>query len=499
MKLDAERPGHSFARRAFETSERMRSRTLLDELAASRLDVRGRASQALLAKDAAVQARLKRLGEARSRAVAASAPLARLTRIEGAIRSANSDLETVRGKMRREDRLYRSIARPSPLGLRAIQAQVLDDETLLLAYSLGDEESFLWTVGRSSFHAYRLAGRRAIEKLADDASRCFVARDGCSERDVEQASARLSDAILRPAAAELAGRRILVAADGALQHIPFAALPDPGGTAGAPQRLVHGHEIVDVTSASLLPMLRRASARLPAPKLVAALGDPVFERDDRRIKGTLPAAARGTRDDADLATPDSGHVRLPRLDHTREEVERIVALAPPGLALQATDFDASRALVMSPEIGSYRYVHLATHVLLDPQDPELTGIVLSRYDAQGRPQDGFLHGYEVYGLKLSADLVVLSACETGLGPEVRGEGLIGLARGFMYAGAPRVLVSLWKVGDHATAELMLELYRGMIHDHLRPAAALRRAQIAMAKKYPSPYDWAAFQLQGDWR
>jgi CHAT domain-containing protein/tetratricopeptide (TPR) repeat protein len=495
MKLDEERPGRGFDRRAFEFAERMRARTLLDELGAASLDVHARAAPALLAQEQRIEGRL-RAERKRNDAEATSASLGRLASIEAEIRSANSELEAVRGKMRQADRAYRAITRPRPLGLREIQRQVLDDETLLLAYSLGEEESFLWAVGRSSFHVHRLGGRQGIEDLADSAYRCFEARDGCTEQGLALASARLSAAILRPAAAELAGRRLLVVADGALQRIPFAALPDPAGPPGAPAFLDFGHEIVHLTSASLLPMLRRKGARPRAPKLVAALGDAVFERDDARLQGVVD---RRANDRAEPAARDPGLVRLPRLAHTREEVEKIVSLVPPGLALEVTGFAANRALVMSPELGSYRFVHLATHALRDPLNPELTGIVLSRYDAQGHRQDGFLHAYEVYGLKLSADLVVLSACQTALGREVRGEGLIGLTRGFQYAGAPRVLVSLWNVNDRTTADLMQVLYQGMLRDGLRPAAALRRAQIEVARTHRSPYDWAAFELQGDWR
>lgn len=496
MNLDAKAPGRGFDRRAFDIAERMRARSLLDELGAARLDVHARAPRSLRDQENAIQDRLARLGEVLRRVGKAKGPRDQPNRIAAELRRANSELETVRGRMRSRDALYRSIAHPTPLGLREIQRRVLDGETLLLAYSLGDEESFLWVVGSSSLHVHRLDGRQKIEQLAGAASICFAARDGCSDRDREKTSAQLSNAILRPAAVELAGRRLLVAADGALQHIPFTALPDPETPAGTP--LIQAHEIVYLTSASLLPTLRHAHEHQPS-KLVAALGDAVFERDDPRLSGALQGGGPSTRDDAQKAAQDLGLDRLPRLEHTREEVEKIVSLAPPKLTLKATDFEASRARVMSSELGSYRYVHLATHALLDANNPELTGIVLSRYDAQGRKQKGFIHAYEVYGLKLSADLVVLSACRTGLGNEVRGEGTIGLTRGFMYAGAPRVVVSLWDVDDRSTAELMQEFYRGMIRDHLRPAAALRRAQIAILKKYHSPYDWAAFQLQGDWR
>jgi CHAT domain-containing protein len=157
---------------------------------------------------------------------------------------------------------------------------------------------------------------------------------------------------------------------------------------------------------------------------------------------------------------------------------------------------------MSKDLSQYRIVHFATHGVLNDAHPELSGMVLSLFDNKGTPQDGFLRLNDLFNLKLNADLVVLSACRTALGREVRGEGLIGLARGFMYAGAPRVVVSLWSVNDQATAEEMERFYQGMLGSrHLRPAAALRQAQIEMWKqeKWRAPFLWAAFVLQGEWK
>jgi CHAT domain-containing protein len=193
--------------------------------------------------------------------------------------------------------------------------------------------------------------------------------------------------------------------------------------------------------------------------------------------------------------------RLPRLPGTRREAAGIVALVSEAERRQAFDFDASRATLVSPEMAQYRILHLATHGLLNTEHPELSGVVLSLVDRQGQPQDGFLRLHEIYNLKLSADLVVLSACQTGLGKEIQGEGLVGLTRGFMYAGAPRVLASLWKVDDSATAELMKKFYGAMLGDKgLKAAAALRSAQTTMwkTKGWEAPYYWAAFVLQGDW-
>ncbi len=147
----------------------------------------------------------------------------------------------------------------------------------------------------------------------------------------------------------------------------------------------------------------------------------------------------------------------------------------------------------------YQIIHLATHAILDNEHPELSKIALSRYDQQGNQQNDLLLK-DIFNLELNAELVVLSACETGLGQDIKGEGLIGLTRGFMYAGSPRVLVSLWSVDDQATAELMKKFYQKMLHEKLTPAAALRAAQIEMWKEEQyTPYYWAAFTMQGEWR
>jgi CHAT domain-containing protein len=169
--------------------------------------------------------------------------------------------------------------------------------------------------------------------------------------------------------------------------------------------------------------------------------------------------------------------------------------------MQALDFDASRERAMSTELGKYRILHFATHALLNNKHPEFSGIVLSLVNKRGEQVNGFLQLRDIYNLNLPAELVVLSACQTGLGKEIRGEGLIGLTRGFMYVGAARVMASLWKVDDAATAALMTQFYKRVLGERLRPAEALRASQTEMwrQKAWKSPYYWAAFTLQGEWK
>jgi len=193
---------------------------------------------------------------------------------------------------------------------------------------------------------------------------------------------------------------------------------------------------------------------------------------------------------------------IPRLPYTLREADEILkAAGAPASSLRAVGRKASREAALDAGLRDYRYIHFATHGFLDTERPSLSALVLSQIDENGRPVDGFLRVNDIYGMRLNADLVVLSACQTGLGKEVRGEGVMGLTRAFMYAGAPRVIVSLWSVNDRATATLMAELYRNMLSRGMRPADALRKAQLKLrkSKDWPSPYYWAAFQLQGDWR
>jgi len=251
------------------------------------------------------------------------------------------------------------------------------------------------------------------------------------------------------------------------------------------------HEIITAPSASVISLLRQETAgRAPAEKAVAIFADPVFSPADVRVERSRVVPV--------VAKESDGFVRL---RFSRNEAEEIERLAPEGSALKAVDFDATRDAVLRADLGRYRVLHFATHSVLDDQHAELSGVVLSLVDRAGRPQNGFLRVYDVYNLRLGSDLVVLSACRTALGEEIKGEGLIGLTRAFLYAGAPRVVATLWEIDDRTTAELMKGFYAGLFSRTERPAAALRQAQIDMWKRkgWDAPYYWAAFTLQGEWR
>ena len=527
--------GHDAA--ALQLSERARARQLLETLSELRVDIRRGADPSLLERERGLarllDAKTERLLRLQGQGAAGQAAALRQE-----IGGLEAEYQQVQGEVRRQSPHYASVTQPLPLGPREIQRQLLDPGTLLLEYSLGTERSYLWAVTRDSLKSYELPARADIERTARQLYGLVTARgvrprgEGPRQRqqrivradaELRAAAGELSRMTLAPAAAELRGRRLAIVADGALQYIPFSMLPAPEETPAAPdgyRPLVLDHEVVNLPSASALAVQRRELAgRAPAPYQVAVIADPVFESTDPRVASRAGGAARAEAAQAGPARgedPDvsrllehltvsadaaGGRLNIPRLPYTRQEAERILEVASGGRNLRAFDFEAKRATALGGELRRYRYVHFATHGYIDTEKPELSAVVLSLVDEKGRAQDGLLKASDIYNLQLPAELVVLSACQTGLGKEIRGEGLVGLTRGFMYAGAARVTVSLWSVSDRGTAELMWRLYRGMLREGRSPASALRAAQVEMWKqrRWQSPYYWAAFVQQGEWR
>jgi CHAT domain-containing protein len=316
----------------------------------------------------------------------------------------------------------------------------------------------------------------------------------------------LSRIVFGPVSSKVGKKRLVILADGALQYVPFGALLVSSSN---PEPLIVNNEIVYQPSASALALIREAP-RSAATKTIAVFADPVFSKNDDRVvaaKGSKPEPAttpssrelkQALRDAGDTGSVD-GSLRLDRLNFTRGEADAILAAAPPGSSMEALDFDASRARVLGSELKQYRMVHLATHGILDTNNPEFSGLVFSLVDQHGQTEDGFLKLNDIYNMDLPLDMIVLSACETAVGKQVNGEGLVGLTRGFMHAGAARVVASLWKVDDEATAELMKRFYSYLLEKKMPAAAALHQAQLDLRKTRGEPYYWAGFVLQGEWK
>jgi CHAT domain-containing protein/tetratricopeptide (TPR) repeat protein len=470
------------AEAALALSERARARSLLDLLQEARNKIRDGMSPELREREENLAFQLGR--NARDlRGSPAGEKRAQLQRERAELLAGADRLED---QIRRSNPRYAALDQP-PLDAAAIRA-LLDPGTVLLEFTLGEERSFLWLVTPERVESFELPGREEIEAVAH---RTYIDASKLEEGDAaaHQALSRLLFG--KVAADRLHVRRLVIVADGALQYVPFAILPDPEAP-GVP--LVVGHEIVSLPSASVLDTQRRVLAGRPrARKAVAILANPVFSLSDSRLPKPAPSRTPAR-------APAAGE-RFQRLPATEREARAIAGLLPPDQVFLGLGTEASRATALGGSLAGYRAVHFATHGQIDPETPRLSFLALSMFDDKAQPQEGYLRLSDVYNLKLDADLVVLSGCETALGREIRGEGLMGLTQGFFYAGAERVMASLWRVEDSATAELMSRFYRGMLKEGLPPAAALRAAQLAVRSdpRWQDPFYWAPFVLQGDWR
>ena len=475
MLFEKQQPGAGFAEKAFAASERSKVRSLLDLITTSSQDA---PCDELLAQ----QLRTDEKNENGNGRLAAAAPGA------------------------------------STLTLEDVQRQLADDDTILVEYALGDEKSYVWAIAGDRNTTHELPPSRQIKKLvaefrktlqppewkAGETAAEYQARARRSNEKFQTTARQLSQLLLAPINLG-PGKRILIVPDGSLQYIPFAALTVPG-TVKRP--LISDYEVVTLPSASVLASLRSAAANKPSSTATAAIfADPVFEPDDPRVSGSRTMAKTGGQERPVALTraiQDLGKgTYIPRLPASRNEANAIAtalrAQDPKGVRV-ALDFDANRNYVLSQGLRQFRLVHFATHGVVDTRFPERSGLILSLIDRQGRKGDGYLRLADIYSLKLSADLVVLSACESALGQDLASEGIIGLPRAFLHAGAKSVIASLWKVNDEATAKLMANLYT-RIERGESPSSALRNAQLEMARdeEWSKPYYWAAFVLQGDYR
>jgi len=527
--------------RAFHVLEQSRAYALLETLAAGHVDIRKGVDAELVEQEHSLQGLLRAKYDRRIRLLSDKHTEEQVAVVDKEIKELSGQYREVEGQIRSTSPVYAALTQPQPLSAKQVQEQLLDNDTLLLEYSLGEERSYLFALTPSSLNSYELPKRAEIESktrslydllterdrpLSGESLRARQTRISKAEAEYRDAASALSRILLGPVAGLLAQKRLLIVSDGALHYVPFAALPVPrtSGQDSSSTPLMVDHEIVNLPSASTLAVLRHEQADRKQPtKQVVVLADPVFDKQDARVKSTgdpsgskgeqrskddneadlsnVPSMRQLTRSAADLDLAPRGELRLPRLPFTRDEAKAILAVVPLSAGKEALDFDASRKFAVSGELTKYHVVHFATHALVDNVHPELSGLVLSLVDQQGAPQDGFLVLQDIYDLDLPADLVVLSACQTGLGKQINGEGMIGLTRGFMYAGASSVVSTLWKVDDFATAKLMGHFYRAMERGRMTPAQALRQAQLALWKegRWSAPYYWAGFTLQGEWK
>ncbi|MCC6992180.1 MAG: CHAT domain-containing protein [Acidobacteria bacterium] len=511
--MHAEAPEAGHAATAFRVTEGGRARSLLDALLQPGVDLSAGVDPALLGRSREARQRLNDR-HALQRAAQAQNNTADATRLGEEIERLTGEVALADGAIRAAHPQFSALTSPEPLGPADVQRDVLDDQTVLLEFAIGPARSWVWAITTTDVATFELPGRAVFEPLA----RAVLTHtaDAAAARRVDgplrQTITELSRHLLTPVAGRLdgewRGKRLVIVASDVLAYVPFAALTAPGGE----RPLIAGHEIVYAPSATAMATMRREVAGRAQPaKTLAILADPVFDAADPRVaraNAPRPSSSGAASTPAPPASPLRPRSLLPgtrgslaRLPSSRREATNIAALLPQAEVLLATDFAANREWVTSPALAKYRIVHFATHGIIDTGNPALTSLALSSVDAQGTERDGLLRMHELYDMRLPADLVVLSACQTALGREMAGEGLVGLTRGFMYAGARRVVATLWQVDDAATAAFMTRFYRHMLQGRQSASAALRAAQQEMAAQpqYASPYYWAGFVLHGEWR
>ncbi|MEW6734059.1 MAG: tetratricopeptide repeat protein [Acidobacteriota bacterium] len=537
MRLHQEQPAAGYDALALQASERARARTLLEALAEARVDIRQGINPDLLERERNLRQELNVKAEYLFRLLNSKHTTEQEDTVRRDTERITDELQKVEALIYKNSPHYAALKYPQPLTSSEIQQQVLDDNTLLLEYALGSEQSYLWAVTTNSITSYKLPKRADVEAAALRVYQLFIARPRKSfetnkrllqrlkrlEVDITEATAQLSRMVLAPVAEHLNKKRLLIVSEGLLQYVPFAALPIPNSLDKPTRRyrfstpLIINHEVINLPSASSLALQREELAVRPiAPKEIAIFANPVFSIQDRRVK--VPINTIEKKPD-NVATNSLEKILsgLEPIPETEQMAKEIISLLPKSASRLLLGFDANLTMATQQEIGQYKIVHYATHGFLNP-NPELSGIVLSLFNAEGKQQQGFLSAAAIFNLNLPADLVVLSACRSGLAlaPEESDNprtvkqvldkskdlGLTGLTRGFVYAGAARVMVTLWNIPVTATTELMVRFYKQMLGTKkLSAVAALRAAQIQMLKqpRWQNPYYWAAFVINGEYR
>lgn len=503
IKIHEQTADSRFLEQAWQTHEKIRARSLMENLIESGLNLSEFApkdyfvrEQRLLEEIAAAELKRTEAVKTKNQAQQKSA--------ETALNKSLGDYEILQESFRQQNPQFSAINEPRNHSVAEAQ-KLLDDETALVEFALGERQSYVWVIRKNSFRIVKLPPKSVIEKSVRQFYIALTDREAKNDRAIVEKSQILSRAVLLPIADDVREiKKIIVIADGALQLIPFSALTLTPGAAYEP--LTGNVEIVNAPSFSSLVYLRENKLRRQktSGKLLAVFADPIFQDDDERFgfyKSKTPKTDRKIiSDNLSQALRDFGIDRLARLPFSGIEAREIGKFAPEQTVL-ALGADASRQTFLRGDFNSYRILHFATHGFLNQQNPELSGLVLSLFDRDGNAQNGFLRVIDLYSMDLQTDLVVLSACQTALGKETDGEGIVGLTRGFMYAGASGVVASLWKVEDAATAELMKRFYRAMLKDNQTPSTALRTAknELRQIPRFRNPRYWSGFTLNGEWQ
>jgi CHAT domain-containing protein/lipopolysaccharide biosynthesis regulator YciM len=489
--LIASKPnGKQSAAEAFHYVERARARAFLDLLAEARVEVEQNAAPELAKRQQELQQRISQLTtqllKERSQETNKQ-DKTKIAELEKGLSQADIELADWLRDLRRRNPHYAALKYPEPITLETAQ-KMLDDQTILLSYSLAEPQSFLFALTRNEFQVKLLPPEATLRESVNKLLAAITDKNNPAPAEYRRGATRLSQELLQPVSSMFAGKnKLVIVADGALHRLPFEALLLPGMPARGDLRklpyLITRFAVNYAPSASVWAELLN-ERRTEAPKGFIAFGDPVYERQTESVIG--PALRAG----------GAARVNLQPLPYSREEINGIAKLFADDDRAVFFAEEASEENVKAPQrLTSYRMIHFSTHGYVNEARPHFSGLLLSSPRTSSHPEDGLLSAYEIFNLKLQADLVVLSACETGLGKEVKGEGLMSLMRAFMYAGTPSVVVSLWNVNDETAADLMIRFYRNL-KSGMSKSEALRQAQLQTIGDNGFPFFWAPFVLVG---
>jgi CHAT domain-containing protein len=511
MKMQKKSPNENYAVRALQAAERSRARSMLENLSFAEIRSTKDADSETVKREKEIRILLNARADKLTDLLSGNPDTTEIEKVSGEINELENEFEEIKASLKQNSPEYSAIRNPPPFDTSGFRDRVLDENTLLLEFSFGKDESYLWLTGKNFFSSFVLPGRDKLESRIQRLRELVTSRDMKQDETVEDYQIRMSEAerlywqeaqvlsneLLGQISNELYEKRLIIVPDGKLHYFPLSALPLPNSNTWEPI-LVTNETIYEPSASTLLLLQQTSNEPRTGSKDLLVFSDPVFSADDPRLSAQSASVAPATATNFRFAESLSS---LPRLAASKTEGDSIANIVGTSQSYVLSGFSATRERVLAPEMSDYRIIHFATHGWIDEEHPELSGIILSRFDENGQGLDEFVRLQDIYGLRLSADLVVLSACKTGVGKELRGEGLISLTNGFIQSGAGSVLSSLWKVDDNATLELMTNFYVSLVSDNLSASKALRNAQMKMWQdpRYRSPFYWAAFTIQGDYR
>ena len=488
-----QQPQAGFAAEAFLYAEKAKARALLDLLAEAKIDL----DQSLTPEQKERQnAAWQRIADLQTKLSQSMLTEEERKALEEELAQTEKTLQDLAAEIRQQNPAYAHL-NPQPLSLAEAQKKILEQNELVLAYSLGEEKSYLWAITAGWHFFYPLPPEREIERTVNAYAHLINDPKKISAAHFA-ASRELYNLILLPADSLLQRtKKLVIIADGILHNVPFEALVTPAKER-QPKYLIQHAEITYAPSATVLALLNANDKNSPAraPKTLLAFADPFFGASESQ---QLAPTKRGIDDSLTLrGVFEHLGVKFPRLKSAGAEIDSIARFFAPSRRTIYRRKEAKEEQVKRENLRRYTILHFATHGVLDAQHPERSCVVLALDDEPA--EDGFLQMHEIYKLNLNAELVVLSACQTSRGQLVRGEGLISLGRAFLYAGAKSVLGTLWSVADDpSSVKLMGKFYDYLQHGKTR-GEALRQAKLDLINgktaAHRHPFYWAGFVLMG---